>query len=518
MEALLGRVVELQGRARDASSAARERFNKRGQLLPRDRLGLLLDRGAPFMELCGLAGYCLDNSDPATSVPGAGIIAGIGEVSGKRCVILANDSGIDAGALQPMGLDKHLRVQEIAMRCRLPYIQLVESAGANLTKYRVDEFVKGGRLFANLAQMSAQGVPIVTITHGASTAGGAYQTGLSDFVIMVRGRTRAYLAGPALLQAATGEVATDEELGGADMHSAISGLGDFLASNDREAIAIARDLISKQPWTTAASPVSPRARRAPRYDAEELLGIMAADGRKPTEMREVVARIVDDSDFLEFGVRYGALTVCGYAVIDGWPVGIVTNNGPIDADGAAKATHFIQACCQSGTPLIYLQNVTGYMVGKTHEERGIIKHGSKMIQAVANANVPQITIQCGASYGAGNYGMCGRGFNPHFLFSWPSARTAVMGAQQAADTMANVLESAKARKGRLDRGRIEAMRQAIIATFERQMDVFTTSAFVLDDGVIDPRQTRDVIALALDACRSASQSTTQPVQFGVARP
>ncbi len=518
MESLLDRVSALQARARDASNAARARFEKRGQLLPRDRLGLLLDRGAPFLELCSLAGYRLNNPDPEKSVPGGGLIAGIGEVSGVRCMILASDSGIAAGALQPMGLNKHLRIQEIALRCNLPYIQLVESAGANLMNYRVEEFVTGGQLFANLARMSARGIPIVTVTHGSSTAGGAYQTGLSDFVVMVRGRTRAYLAGPPLLKAATGEVATDEELGGAEMHTAISGLGDFLAKDDREAIGLARALMAHV-GPAVALPYSVRKTpQPPHYDPEDMLGIMAIDGRTPTDMREVIARIVDGSDFLEIGDRYGAFTVCGYASIDGWPVGIITNNGPIDADGAAKATHFIQSCCQSGTPLVYLQNITGYMVGRSHEERGIIKHGAKMIQAVANASVPQITIQCGASFGAGNYGMCGRGFGPHFLFSWPSARTAVMGGPQAADTMVHVTEAAMVRKGNIDKQKLEEMHGAIIDMFDRQMDVFTTSAHVLDDGVIDPRQTRDVIALALDVCRVGQQRAMQPMQFGVARP
>lgn len=513
--ALLDRVTALHDRARAASGAARARFEKRGQLLPRDRLGLLLDYGAPFIELCGLAGYRLNDPDPDRSVPGGGLIAGIGVVSGVRCMILASDSGIDAGALQPRGLEKHLRIQEIAIQCRLPYIQLVESAGANLMNYKVEEFVAGGRIFANLARMSALGIPIVTITHGSSTAGGAYQTGLSDYVVMVEGRTRAYLAGPPLLKAATGEIATDEELGGAQMHTTISGLGDFLARDDREAIGIARDLVGKVGGDRAGDEA--RGGPPPLADPDELLGLLSPDGRTQPDMREVIARIVDGSAFLEIGARYGGFTLCGYARIEGWPVGIITNNGPIDADGAAKATHFIQACCQAGTPILYLQNITGYMVGKAHEERGIIKHGSKMIQAVANATVPQITIQCGASFGAGNYGMCGRGFGPQFLFAWPTARTAVMGGKQAADTMANVTEAAMARKGAVDAGRIAALRAQIIEMFDRQVDVFTTSAHVLDDGVIDPRQTRDVVALVLDICRTARRRARHPIQFGVAR-
>jgi geranyl-CoA carboxylase beta subunit len=516
--ALLTRVRELEARTRGASAAAKARFEKRGQLLPRERLSLLLDPGTPFLELCTLAGYRLDDPDPQRSVPGGGLIAGIGHVSGARCMILVNDAAIDAGALQPKGLDKHLRVQELALANKLPYVQLVESAGANLLQYRVEEFVRGGNLFRNLARLSAAGLPVVTVTHGSSTAGGAYQTGLSDYIVMVRGRTRAFLAGPPLLKAATGEVATEEELGGAEMHTSISGLGDYLAEDDRDAIRIAREIVSKLEWNRGLPPQSAPTVKPPRYDAEELLGIMPADYKRPVDMKEIIARIVDDSDFLEFSPSYGSHTVCGHALIEGHPVGIVTNNGPIDNAGAAKATHFIQACCQSQTSLLYLQNITGYMVGKAHEEGGIIKHGSKMIQAVTHATVPQITIQCGASFGAGNYGMCGRGFHPRFLFSWPNSKIAVMGGEQAANTMAIVTAAAMERKGGVDHAKLEAMRSQIIETFDSQMDVFTTSAHLLDDGVIDPRDTRAVVAMTLSVCRDAAQRSVQPMQFSVARP
>jgi geranyl-CoA carboxylase beta subunit len=336
---------------------------------------------------------------------------------------------------------------------------------------------------------------------------------------MVRGRTRAFLAGPPLLKAATGEIATEEELGGAEMHTAISGLGDYLAEDDREAIGIARDIVAKLGWNRGAPAEAPRSVPAPRYAAEELLGIMSADPKRPADMREIIARIVDDSDFLEFGERYGAATVCGNATIDGLPLGIITNNGPIDPAGANKATHFIQACCQAQVPLLYLQNTTGYLVGRAYEEAGMIKHGSKMIQAVTSATVPQITIHCGASYGAGNYGMCGRGFAPRFCFSWPNAKTAVMGAEQAARTMAIVSEAAMLRKGgAVDREQIAKMEQKITENFERQLDVFTTSALVLDDGVIDPRDTRAVLAYVLSVCREADARTPQRMQFSVARP
>ena len=519
MRALLERVRALEERTRRASAASKSRFEKRAQLMPRERLSLLLDHGTPFLELSTLAGYCLDNPDPEKSVPGAGVIAGIGYVAGVRCMVNVSDSGIDAGALQPRGLDKQLRIQELALENKLPFIQLVESAGANLLAYRVEEFVQGGGLFRNLARISAAGLPVLTVTHGSSTAGGAYQTGLSDYIIMVRGRSRAFLAGPPLLKAATGEVATEEELGGAEMHTGISGLGDYLAEDDRDALRIARDLMSKLEWNRSLPSDSRGVVKQPRFDAEELLGIMPMDYRRPVDMKEVIARIVDDSDFLEFGALYGSATVCGHALLDGFPIGIVTNNGPIDTAGANKATHFIQACCQAHVPILYLNNTTGYMVGRTYEEAGMIKHGSKMIQAVTNATVPQITIYCGASFGAGNFGMCGRGFHPRFCFSWPNAKTAVMGGEQAAQTMANVTEAAMRRKGvEVDREKLDELQRKIIHSFDRQMDVFTTSALVLDDGVIDPRNTRSVLSYVLSICREAEVRTPHRMQFSVARP
>ncbi len=519
MLALIERMRGLEERSRAASACAGERFHKRGQLLPRERVALVLDPGAPFIELSTLAGYMFDVPDAEKSVPGGGLIAGIGFVSGIRCMVSANDSGIDAGALQPYGLDKTLRVQELALENKLPYVQLVESAGANLLRYRVEDFVRGGNIFRNLARLSAAGLPVVTVTHGSSTAGGAYQTGLSDYIVMVRGRTRAFLAGPPLLKAATGEVATEEELGGAEMHTSISGLGDYLAEDDRDALRIARDIMAGLDWDRP-SPRAPQVDAAPpRHDAEELLGIMPMDHKRPVDMRQAIARFVDNSDFIEFGANYGPATVCGQARIEGQAIGIITNNGPLDPDGANKATHFIQACCQSRTPLLYLNNTTGYMVGKAYEEAGMIKHGSKMIQAVTSATVPQITIYCGASFGAGNYGMCGRGFHPRFCFSWPNAKTAVMGGEQAAETMAIVTEAAAARKGRpIEPDKLNAMKVKITSVFDGQMDVFSTSARVLDDGVIDPRDTRAVLAEVLAICCEAEARTPQPMQFSVARP
>jgi len=434
-------------------------------------------------------------------------------------MVNASDSGIDAGALQPMGIPKQLRMQELALENKLPYVQLVESAGANLMTYKVDEFVTGGNLFRNIARISAAGLPVVTVTHGSSTAGGAYQTGLSDYIIMVRGRSRAFLAGPPLLKAATGEIATEEELGGALMHISISGLGDYLAEDDRDAIRLAREILANIDWNRGMPAEPARHFKPPRYDTEELLGVMPIDHKRPVDMKQVIARIADDSEFLEFGENYGSATVVGHIKIEGMPLGVITNNGPIDPAGATKATHFIQACCQSKTPILYLNNTTGFMVGKDYEEAGIIKHGSKMIQAVTNATVPQITIYCGASFGAGNYGMCGRGFHPRFCFSWPNAKTAVMGGEQAAQTMVNVTEAAMKRKGaEVDREKLAEMERRIIDRFDSQMSVFTTSAHLLDDGVIDPRDTREVLARVLSICRDAEVRVPQKMQFSVARP
>jgi len=515
-EAMLSRIAqlrELEGRAAAASAKSKPVFDKRGQLLPRERVALLLDPGMPYLPLCSLAGFLQDTKEPASSVPGGGMVAGIGFVSGVRCMIVASDSGIDAGAIQPMGLDKILRVQELALENKLPFIHLVESAGANLMRYRVEGFVHGGALFRNLARLSAAGIPVITVQHGSGTAGGAYMPGLSDVVVMVRKRSRAFLAGPPLLMAATGEVATEEELGGAEMHTAVSGLGEYLAEDDRHALGIAREVAGKLSW---------RARPGRKLESdphlEELLGLVPENWREPVDMREIIARLVDGADMLEFKPLYGAQTVCAQAAIEGHAVGFITNNGPIDVPGANKATHFIQLMCQLGHPIIYLQNTTGYMVGKESEQGGMIKHGSKMIQAVTSATVPQITIQCGASFGAGNYGMCGRGYAPRFLFSWPSAKTAVMGGEQAARTMQIVTEAGLARKGvKPDPAQSQAQFDKIVAMFEAQADAFYTSGLLLDDGVIDPRDTRAVLAFCLDTCAEAEAKPLRPMQFGVAR-
>lgn len=533
-EAMLARVHHLRAleqRSADTSAEARPVFDKRGQLLPRERVGLLLDPGMPYLPLCSLAGYLQDSKDPALSVPGGGMIAGIGFVRGVRCMVVASDSGIDAGAIQAMGLDKILRVQELALQNKLPFIHLVESAGANLMKYRVEGFVHGGALFRNLARLSAAGIPVITVQHGSGTAGGAYMPGLSDVVIMVRGRSRAFLAGPPLLKAATGEVATEEELGGAEMHTAVSGLGEYLAEDDRQALGIAREVVAHLALTPALSrerereqvggsglPLPRAGEGRGEGHREELLSLMPANLREPVDMREVMVRLVDEAALLEFKPLYGAATVCAQGRIAGHAVGFIGNNGPIDVAGANKATHFIQWMCQLGHPIVYLQNTTGYMVGKESEQGGMIKHGSKMIQAVTNATVPQLTIQCGASFGAGNYGMCGRGYAPRFLFSWPSAKTAVMGGEQAARTMQIVTEAALARKGlQADPAQAKAQFDKIVGMFDAQADAFYTSGLLLDDGVIDPRDTRAVLAFCLDTIAEAHARQLRPMQFGVAR-
>jgi len=517
MLALIGRHDELRERTAAASNRAGPRFARRGQLLPRERLSLLLDAGAPYLELSACAGYLLDVPDPEKTTPGGGIVAGIGVISGTRCIVVVDDSGIEAGALQPMGLEKFQRAQQLSLENRLPFVHLVESAGANLLRYRVEDFIFGGSHYARLARLSAAGVPVLTIVHGSATAGGAYMPGLSDYVIMVRNRARAFLAGPPLLKAATGEIATEEELGGALMHATVSGLAEHIAEDDADAIRVMREHIARLGWHRYES--SPADAPEPRLPADELLGIMPADGRKPVDMREVIARICDDSDFMEFQPAYGVATVCAHTSIGAQPVGILTNNGPLDPAGSSKATHFIQQCCQSGLPLVYLQNTTGYIVGKESERAGMIKHGSKMIQAVANATVPQVTIHCGASFGAGNYGMCGRGFHPRFLFSWPNSRTAVMGAEQASGTMAIVMEASARERGlEPDRAQIDAMRAKINETFERQTSAFYTSGRMLDDGIIDPRDTRRVLTQLLHLFRRAESVPLRPLSFGVARP
>jgi len=517
MLALIAEFRELEQMVRDASNSKRDLFRKRGQLLPRERVALLLDRGAPWLELSTLAGYRMHDDDGRGGIQAGGGIAGIGYVSGVRCIVAASDSAIKGGTSTPMGVKKNLRVQQIALENKLPMLRLVESGGANLL-YQGEMFVEGGRGFANQARMSAAGIPQVTVVHGSSTAGGAYLPGLSDYVILVRNKAKVFLAGPPLLRAATGEIAGDEELGGAEMHATISGLGEYLAEDDSDGIRIARDIMAKLPWNQQLPVRAEKAFKQPRYEADELAGVVPVDYRKPYDVREVIARVVDDSDFLDFKALYGVHTVCGHAEIEGHAVGLIGNNGPIDADGSAKAAQFIQICCQANVPIVYLQNTTGYMVGREAEQDGIIKHGSKMIQAVANANVPQITLHIGASFGAGNYGMCGRAYDPRFIFAWPNNRIAVMGGEQAARVMSIVTEEKLKREGKpVERQKLEAMEQDIIRRIDGESMALYATARLWDDGLIDPRDSRKVLALCLSICREAEIRPLKPNTFGVGR-
>ncbi len=514
MQQRLDEVLALQARVVAASAAKAEKFAARGQLLPRERVARLIDRGSEFLELSPLAGLGMHDDDGRKDVMGGGSIVGVGTVSGKRVLVSASDSAIKGGTVAPMGLKKALRAQELALQHKLPLVALVESGGANLL-YQAEIFVDGGRSFANQARLSAAGIPQVAVVHGSSTAGGAYLPGLSDYVVLVRGRSSIFLAGPPLVKAAIGEDADEEALGGAEMHAGTTGLGEYLAENDAHAIALARELLDKLPWdparTRAAAP-------EPLSPVDELLGVVPADEREPYDVREVIARLVDASDFLEFKAGLAPDTVCGHARLNGHAVGLIGNNGPIQPNGSTKAAQFIQLCCQSGTPLIFLQNTTGYMVGTAAEQAGAIKHGSKMIQAVANANVPKFTVVLGGSFGAGNYGMCGRGFDPNFIFAWPSARTAVMGGAQAAQVM-DILNRAK-----LQRQGLPANDDALAAmsdALRRRLDAESTALFgtarLWDDGIIDPRQTRRVLALCLDVAAEAQARTLRPNSFGVAR-
>jgi len=496
------------------SASKRARFESRGQLLPRERVARLLDRGAPFLELSSLAGLGMHDDDGRRAVLGGGSIVGIGMVAGKRVLVSASDSAIKGGTVPPMGLRKALRAQEIARENKLPLLYLVESGGANLM-YQSEMFVEGGRSFANQARLSAAGIPQIAVVHGSSTAGGAYLPGLSDYIILVQDRSSIYLAGPPLVKAAIGEDATDAELGGAALHAGVTGLGEYLAQDDAHAIALARELIGQLAWD--AAPEAPRG-LPPRHDPEELLGVVPADEREPYDVREVIARIVDGSDFLEFKAAYAADTLCGHARIEGQPVGLLGNNGPIQPQGSIKAAQFIQLCDQSGTPLVFLQNTTGYMVGTEAERNGAIKHGSKMIQAVANAQVPKFTIVLGGSFGAGNYGMCGRGFDPRFLFSWPTARTSVMGGAQAAKVMDIVNRAKLGREGlAADDSALAAMSEQLRQRIDRESNVLFGTARLWDDGIIDPRDTRRVLALGLALAREAGERRLRPNHFGVAR-
>ncbi|MBK7519307.1 MAG: acyl-CoA carboxylase subunit beta [Gammaproteobacteria bacterium] len=518
MLALVQRLREYEARAVTLSEKRRARFEQRGQLTPRERLARLLDPGMPFVELYYMANFLVDDPSPDTSVPGASMIGGIGFVSGVRCVLYVDDSGINAGAATTTSVTKSLGVLELALRHKLPFVHLVESAGANLLQYTVELWAHGGGMFYGLAKLSAAGIPTLAVLHGPSTAGGAYQPGMSDYVIGVRNNGMAALAGAALLRAATGEVADDRELGGSEMHASVSGLVEYLAEDDAHALLLARDLLARLDWNKGCARLPARDFRAPLHDPDEIAGLVPVDYRKPYDMRELAARLVDGSDFIDFKPRYGAATVCLQAAIFGHACGIIGNNGPIDPAGATKVAQFVQLCEQSRLPLVFLSNTTGYMVGTEYERAGMIKHGSKMIQAISNADVPRITLYIGASFGAGNYGMCGYAYKPDFLFAWPNAMTGVMGGEQAAGTMEQVARVGARRRGiELDEQVLAQQRAAVIAHYDRQSGAFYTSGRCLDHGIIDPRDTRKVLGFALDTCWEARQRRLQPNSFGVAR-
>ncbi len=470
---------------------SRERHVARGKLLPRERVERLLDPGSPFLEIGQLAAGDLYNGE----VPGAGVIAGIGRVSGRQCMIVCNDATVKGGTYYPMTVKKHLRAQEIALENRLPCIYLVDSGGANLPHQ--DEVFPDrdhfGRIFFNQANMSARQIPQIACVMGSCTAGGAYVPAMSDETVIVRGQGTIFLAGPPLVKAATGEVISAEELGGADTHGRKSGVVDHVAENDEHALTIVRDIVSHLGSQKVSDTFS--VPRPPKYDADELYGIIPDDVRAPYDVHEVIARIVDGSEFHEFKALYGTTLVCGFAHIWGMPVAILANNGVLFSESAVKGAHFIQLAQQRGVPLLFLQNISGFMVGGKYEAEGIAKHGAKLVTAVATATVPKITVIIGGSFGAGNYGMCGRAYSPRFLFTWPGARISVMGGEQAASVLATVHRDA----GSWTAKEAEAFKAPIRQKYEDEGNPYHATARLWDDGIIDPAQTRDVLGLAFAA-------------------
>lgn len=492
--------------------AVQERHRAKGKLLPRERVNRLLDPGSPFLEIAPLAAEGVYEDD----VPAAAIIAGIGRVSGTECMIVANDSTVKGGTYYPLTVKKHIRAQTIAEENRLPCIYLVDSGGANLPQQ--DEVFPGkedfGHIFFKQANMSAQGIPQIAVVLGLCTAGGAYVPAMADESIMVREQSSIFLAGPPLVKAATGEVISAEALGGADVHCRVSGVADHYANTEEEALERARACVRnlngvKQPA------LAMREVREPLYSGEEIYGIVPTDQRTPYDVREIIARIVDGSEFDEFKANYGTTLVCGFAHIQGMPVGILGNNGILFSESSLKGAHFVELCCQRKIPLIFLQNITGFMVGSKAEHEGIAKNGAKLVTAVACAKVPKLTVITGGSFGAGNYGMCGRAYNPRFLWMWPNARIAVMGGEQAAGVMAQVRAAGLERKGLGWTEKEEAaFKQPILDQFEEQSQAWYASARLWDDGIIDPAQTRTTLALALSATLNAPIPATQ---FGVFR-
>ncbi|MDN7540021.1 carboxyl transferase domain-containing protein [Burkholderia cenocepacia] len=504
--------AKIEQLAQGGGQAARDKHLSRGKLLPRDRIAQLLDPGAPFLEFSQLAANGMYNDD----APGAGVITGIGRIAGRECVIVCNDATVKGGTYYPITVKKHVRAQEIAAENRLPCVYLVDSGGANLPN-QDDVFPDRdhfGRIFFNQATMSAAGIAQIAVVMGSCTAGGAYVPAMSDESIIVKDQGTIFLGGPPLVKAATGEEVSAEDLGGGDVHTRLSGVADHLAQNDAHALSIARNIVSHLA-PKIAPPVALREPKPPRYDAKSLYGVIPVDTRKPFDVREVIARIVDDSEFDEFKARYGTTLVTGFAHIWGHPVGIVANNGILFSESAVKGAHFIELCCQRKIPLVFLQNITGFMVGRKYENEGIARHGAKMVTAVSNAKVPKFTVIIGGSFGAGNYGMCGRAFGPRFLWMWPNARISVMGGEQAASVLATVRrDGIEAKGGAWSPEEEEAFKQPIRDQYERQGHPYYASARLWDDGVIDPAQTRDVLGLGLAASMNAPIDDTR---FGVFR-
>ncbi|SIQ13906.1 carboxyl transferase domain-containing protein [Pseudomonas flexibilis] len=506
LRALLGRISEGGG------ASAQQRHVSRGKLLVRERIDALLDTGSAFLELAPLAAHEVYGEDVAA----AGVVAGIGRVEGVECMIIANDATVKGGSYYPLTVKKHLRAQTVARENRLPCIYLVDSGGANLP--RQDEVFPDrehfGRIFFNQANLSALGIPQIAVVMGSCTAGGAYVPAMADETIMVRNQATIFLAGPPLVKAATGEVVTAEELGGADVHCKTSGVADHYAENDEHALALARRCVANLNWRKLGQ-LQSRAPRAPLYAAEELYGVIPAQAKQPYDVREVIARLVDGSEFDEFKALFGTTLVCGFAHLHGYPIAILANNGILFSEAAQKGAHFIELACQRGVPLLFLQNITGFMVGQKYEAGGIAKHGAKLVTAVACAQVPKFTVLIGGSFGAGNYGMCGRAYDPRFLWMWPNARIAVMGGEQAAGVLAQVKQEQSERAGkRLGDDEVAAIKQPILEQYERQGHPYYSSARLWDDGVIDPAQTREVLALALSAALNAP---IEPTRFGVFR-
>ncbi len=510
--------AKLEKIALGGGDGPRAKHLARGKLLPRDRVEMLLDPDTPFLEISPLAAFEVHKDrDGSDAAPGAGLIAGIGRVSGVECLIVCNDATVKGGTYYPLTVKKHLRAQEVARENRLPCIYLVDSGGANLPN-QDDVFPDRehfGRIFYNQANMSAQGIPQIAVVMGSCTAGGAYMPAMSDESIIVKNQGTIFLAGPPLVKAAIGEIVSAEDLGGGDVHTRLSGVADHLAENDTHALALARRAVANLNWrkTHAMALVEPR---PPKLDPAELHGVIPTDTRKPYDVREIIARIVDGSEFDEFKARYGMTLVTGFAHIEGMPVGIIANNGVLFSESSMKCAHFIELCCQRRVPLVFLQNITGFMVGRKYEAEGIAKHGAKMVTAVATATVPKFTVIIGGSFGAGNYGMCGRAYSPRFLWMWPNARISVMGGEQAAAVLATVKRDGIEGKGGSWSGDEErTFKQPILDQFEHQAHPYYASARLWDDGVIDPADTRRVLALGLSA--SLNAPIPERPQFGVFR-